>query len=89
MPYPFAPAMSFNQLRERLEVEFGCQFKEEELRISKGQAIRVTYVIRPSDKRKIVVPYGDDDEMVNPGVLRSTCAKLKIDITQFDGYHLG
>lgn len=84
--------MTFRQLCTRLEEEYGCEFRKgEELSNSRGESFQISYVVRNHEDGEIsvAIDFGADEEMVNPDVLRSTCRRLKIDVKDFSGYHLG
>ena len=91
MAYPFLRGMTFKEFRKRLESEHGCEFKQgSELENQERDTFRISYVTREVDGKEIhrAMEFGNDDEFVNPSVVRSTCARLKIDVAEF-GYHLG
>jgi hypothetical protein len=92
LAYPFASAYSYKQLKEKLEQEFCCSFKQGiKLKNSNGVSFSSTYATRNVNGKEIkrAMEFGLDDELINPNVLRSICARLEIDITLFPGYHLG
>ena len=92
MPYPFVAAMTFNQLCNALEENYGCAYKKgDELFKGNEKSFTISYITREFEGKVISlsVDFEDGEERVNPNVLRSICKRLKINITEFPGYHLG
>ena len=84
MPYPMAPMPSFAEFRQKLENEFGCEYKTlpEKLVDDKGQEHDVCYFQRVvgDEKRTCAVPIDDQGEMMTPSMIRNICERLEISL---------
>lgn len=86
MPYPFLPAITFSEFRQRLIKEFGCKYETLEI---PGVAQPIRYLERAVGDRKIQrVVTLKENELLLYSVVRSICTHLDIDPALF-GLHLG
>lgn len=91
MAYPFT-AYPYKQVKTILQERGGCKIGQgEKFKNAKGDSFISTVVTRNVNGKQIqqAIEFGADDEMVNPNVLRSICARLGVDVAIFPGYHLG
>jgi hypothetical protein len=90
--YPFAPAPKYAALKERLQKEFGCKLLKVEEKIKDLQGVEhdVYYFERKHKGKtyRAVAPDLPDDTFVLYSVVRSLCARLRIDPANF-GLTLG
>ena len=86
MAYPFIPLPKFIDFKKQLEKGFNCQFRVD----NDGTPFPIQFFERMVDGRKIkcAVNFENEQEVLRPSVLRSICARLKIDPKHF-GLHLG
>lgn len=93
MAYPFAPAVSFAELKARLQREFACRYLRLDGRLidPDGKERPVYYFERDlgdGNTARATAPDLADDDRVLFSVIRSLCARLKIDPDAF-GLNLG
>ena len=91
MPYPMIPWPTFAEFRDRLVSEFQCEYKElpDSLALATNDPEPVWYFERAvGDIPRRYAVFIADDEPVPPSVIRSICARLKVDPSAF-GLHLG
>lgn len=85
MAYPFTPLPSFDDFKKRVEKEFGCRFKVD----NEKTPFPVQFFERTINGKKIkcAISFDNENEILTLSVLRSICARLKIDPVNF-GLHL-
>ena len=93
MVYPFAKALTYAELKDRLNKEFGCKLVQvsAKLKDSHGKEHAVFYFERTvSDQTTVRVAAPDlkDDDRVLFSVIRSLCNRLKVPLEPF-GLTLG
>ncbi|MHB8485493.1 MAG: hypothetical protein ACYDCM_07165 [Candidatus Acidiferrales bacterium] len=92
MAYPFARMPTYAELKGRLQKEFGCKYAKAEgtLTDPQGNKHDVYYFERVVGDKTLRANAPDlkDDERVLWSVIRSLCARLKIDPAPF-GLTLG
>ena len=92
MPYPFLPAITLAELKERLRGSFGVKCIPVSLqRVKCDSPVSQSYFLRETDHgdvRFIPVPKMHDDDRLTPSVLRSVCLNLGVNPAEF-GLHLG
>lgn len=84
MSGPFVQLPTLSEFLERAEAEFDCDRGEESVEGPRGPA-KVRYLIRTvGDSTKYaVLPEIAEGERLTPSKLRSVCAALEIDHTEF------
>ncbi len=88
MPYPFAPLPTFAELKEILEHEFGCEFKQDLqiLNIVNDHIYSITYFERDMGGEIldcVVIFPEDENERVQLTLLRSIIHRLRLDPHRF------
>ena len=90
--YPFTPTCKYAALKERLEKEFGCKLLKVKGKIRDLQGVEhdVYYFERKHQGKtyREVAPDLPDEEFVLYSVIRSLCARLRIEPSKF-GLDLG
>lgn len=86
MAYPFTPLPKFTDFKKQLKKDFDCQFQID----NDGTPFPIQFFERIVDGKKIkcAVNFKNENGVLTPSVLRSICARLKIDSKHF-GLHLG
>ena len=90
-PYPFAPLPSFSEMKAKLE-GYGCVFHcSGNVNSPEGDSYPLNYIERIVDEQSLTYVFVLDDEdeaKVTWYLIRSICARLKIDPKEF-GLDLG
>jgi hypothetical protein len=84
LAYPFAQCPTFRELKNTLEKEFGCKFKQKNL-VKNRDPYTICYFERIIEGNIIQcsVDSYDDEERIAFPVIRSICRRLKIDPARF------
>ena len=92
MAYPLAKAITYAELKDRLQKEFSCKFLKADGKLTdpEGREHEVRYFERVVEGKTLQVSAPDlaDDDRVLYSVIRSLCSRLHIDPTVF-GLTLG
>jgi hypothetical protein len=87
MPYPLVQLPTWKELIEQLSGH-GVSFKRSECELKSSDGCEPISYFEQENVGRYVVYFDNDQERVMPSVLRSICAALKIDPSEF-GLDLG
>ena len=94
MAYPFTRLPSLAEFSQALKKKFSCEYKTLRgggLEDDEGNLHQVKYFEREVDGQTIqCVVVLEDDAILLPSIVRSICARLKLDVKELDiGFDLG